>query len=204
MVKIGTVDLEILFLGISHNGRFNENDIEDSNLKRLGVGKILDTLAILKDKKLINLNKDGTFEVTQLAKSQLWDKKIPLWTRILRLLEIQSESLHKIAEILQESTDDIEKELENLRKNQFVLMSPIRKEGKVIKSFEILPEGKTYLEKIEAEGIPKEILGAPPAEIEILDLLDKIITEINNSEMPQKSQESIISKINQIRNKLNV
>ena len=204
MVKLGTIDLEILFLGITNDGKFNENDIEDSNLKRLGVGKILDTLASLKDRNLINLNSDGTFEVTDLAKSHLWDKKIPLWTRILRLLEVQAESIKKISEILYESSSEIEKELENLRKSQLVLMSPIRKEGNIIKSFEILQEGKEYLEKIETEGIPDEILGTPPAEIEILELLDDITTEINSSELSKESQDKIISKINQIRNKLNV
>ena len=204
LVKIGTIDLEILYLGISHNGRFNENDIEDSDLKRLGVGKILDTLASLKEKNLINLNTDGSFQVTDLARSHLWDKKIPLWTRILRLLDVQSESVTKISEMLRESYTKVENELENLRKSQLVLMSPIRKEGNVIKSFEILQEGKEYLEKIKTNGIPEKILGSPPAEIEILELLDDIIKEVNNSDMPKESQDKIISKINQIRNKLNV
>lgn len=204
MVKLGTIDLEILFLGITNDDKFNENDIEESELKRLGVGKILDTLAILKDKNLIDLNKDGTFQVTELAKMQLWSQKIPLWMRILRLLEIKSQTINEISKILRESNSDIEEQLENLRKNQLVLMSPIRKEGKLEKSFEILQEGKDYLEKIEAEGIPEKIHGAKPTETEILRLLDQITNEINQSSLSQDEQKSIVSKLDKIKDRLNI
>ena len=42
MRKLGTIDLEILELAINENGKFDENNLENSKLKRLGVGKILD------------------------------------------------------------------------------------------------------------------------------------------------------------------
>ncbi len=58
MRKLGTVDLEILSLAIKGKGTFNENNLENSNLKRYGVGKILDALASLKDRKFISLNSD--------------------------------------------------------------------------------------------------------------------------------------------------
>ncbi|NIP62224.1 MAG: hypothetical protein GWN01_12255 [Nitrosopumilaceae archaeon] len=204
MVKLGTIDLEILFLGITNDGKFNENDIEESELKRLGVGKILDTLATLKDKNLIDLNKDGTFQVTELAKLQLWSQKIPLWVRILRLLEIKAHPINEISKILRESISDIEEHLEDLRKNQLVLMSPIRKEGKLEKSFEILQEGKEYLEKIESEGIPEKIHGSKPTETEILGLLQQITQEINQSSLSQEQQESIVSKLDKIKDRLDV
>ena len=51
MRKLGTVDLEILNLAIKENGTFNENNLENSELKKLGVGRILDALASLKDRK---------------------------------------------------------------------------------------------------------------------------------------------------------
>ena len=40
MRKLGTIDLEMLNLAIRENGTFNENNLEDSELKRHGVGKI--------------------------------------------------------------------------------------------------------------------------------------------------------------------
>ena len=42
MTKLGVVDLEILYLGIKNGENFNERDIENSELKRLEVGRILD------------------------------------------------------------------------------------------------------------------------------------------------------------------
>jgi hypothetical protein len=80
MRKLGTIDLEILHLA----GTFNENDLENSELKRLGVGKILDSLATLKDRKMISLNSNGSFSITELAREILWSKSIPKWARILR------------------------------------------------------------------------------------------------------------------------
>jgi len=56
MRKLGTIDLEILQLAMKENGTFNETNLENSELKRLGVGKLLDSLASLKDRKLISLN----------------------------------------------------------------------------------------------------------------------------------------------------
>lgn len=204
MVKISAVELEILFLGINNDGKFNENDIEESELQRFGVGKILDTLADLKDKKLISLNENGTFEVTELAKLHLWNKKIPLWTRILRLLEIRPNNVSEISKVLKVPNFDVERDLESLRKNQMVLMSPIRKENRVIKSFEILQEGREYLQKIESQEIPEKISGTPPTEVEILGLIDQITNEINQSELQKESKEKIISKLHKIKDRLNI
>ena len=71
MRKLGTIDLEILDLAIEENGTFNENNLENSELKRLGVGKILDSLASLKERKFLSLNKDGSFSITGVAREIL-------------------------------------------------------------------------------------------------------------------------------------
>ena len=49
MRKLGTIDFEVLQLAMNENGTFDETHLENSKLKRHGVGKILDTLASLKD-----------------------------------------------------------------------------------------------------------------------------------------------------------
>ena len=152
MRKIGTIELEILDLAIKEKGTFNETNLENSNLKRLGVGKILDTLAALKDRKMIVLNDNGSFSITDLAKEILWNSKIPLWARILRLLQIKSCSMKEISDILEESEDEINQEMEKLRKSQFVLMSPQRVNEIIIKIFEILPEGIEEIDKTETKG----------------------------------------------------
>ena len=201
MTRLGLIDLEILFLGIKKDGNFDERDIESSNLKRLGVGRILDSLASLKDRKLINLNSDGSFSITDLARHVLWDGKIPLGVRILRILEIKSFSTQEISEFLRESEQEVFTEMENLRKNQLILMSPQRIESKIIKIYEILPEGSERLKNIEREGFKQETI-TPKPEIEVLSLINQILKEINESDIITERKENIISKLSLIKEKL--
>jgi predicted transcriptional regulator len=139
MIKLGLIDLEILFLGIKNNGVFNEKDIENSELKRLGVGRVLDALASLKERKLLTLNNDGTFAITDLAKYTVWSKEIPIEVKILRLLEIKSFDIESISNFLRKPENELIEEIEKLRKKQLILMSPLRQESKLIKMYEILP-----------------------------------------------------------------
>ena len=193
MTKLGFVDLEILWLGIKSNGNFNENDIEESNLKRLGVGRILDSLASLKDRKLVDLNKDGSFSITDLARHTLWDQKIPLWVRILRLLEIKSFVIEEIASFLKCQEQEILKEVEGLRKNQFVLMAPQRIDEKIVKSFEILPEGIEKLRVVEKDGLEIETKTNP--KVDIISTINLVIKDINDSDIASDKKESMTSKL---------
>lgn len=204
MRKLGTIDLEILHLAINENGTFNENNLENSKLKRLGVGKILDSLASLKDRKMLSLNNDGSFSITELAREILWSQKIPVWAKILRLLQIKSCSMDQIENILKISRDELDIEIEKLRKNQFVLMSPQRIEDKLVKVFEILPEGITEIDKTETEGFDKIKFSESKPEIEILSLVDEIIKEIQESQMEQTNKDSIISKLSRLKGKLEI
>ena len=110
MRKLGTIDLEMLNLAIKEKGTFNENNLENSELKRHGVGKILDTLASLKDRKYISLNDDGSFSITELSREILWNSNIPTWARILRLLQIKSCELNEIIEILEINQNEVIKD----------------------------------------------------------------------------------------------
>ncbi|MBI2127772.1 MAG: hypothetical protein HYU00_01745 [Nitrosarchaeum sp.] len=203
MTKLGLIDLQILHLGIKGNGNFNEKDIENSELKRLGVGRILDALASLKDRRLINLNSDGSFFITDLAKHTLWDEQIPTWVKILRLLEIKSCSSEAISDFLKKPEIKLIDEIEKLRKNQLILMSPLRQESKIIKMYEILPEGIEKIKKIEETGFQNDILEEKKPRIEIFELIDQIRKEI--SEEPEfKNKKSIILKLDQIKEKLKI
>ena len=202
MTKLGLVDLEILFLGIKGNGNFNENDIENSELKRLGVGRILDSLASLKDRKMIELNKDGTFKITDLARHTLWNEKIPLGVRIMKILEIKSFTNEEISKYLQKSEKEIYDEIENLRKSNLVLMSPQRIDSKIIRVFEILPDGIEKLKKIEVEGYGNEKIIENNPTIDIMSGLSQLIKEINDLEIMNEEKEKIISKINKIKEKM--
>ena len=205
MSRLGFIDLEILFLGIKGNGNFNEQDIENSNLKRLGVGRILDSLASLKERKLIDLNQDGTFSITDLSRHVLWDEKMLLWIRILRLLEIKSFSIEEISNFLKKTSIEVFEEIEKLRKNQLVLMSPQRIEEKIIKIYEILPEGKEKLKDIEVEGFEKHNISKnPQPQIEIVAIVNQVIKEINDLEIELKRKEEITTKLSTIKEKLKI
>ena len=204
MRKLGTIDLEILHLAINENGTFNETNLENSELKRLGVGKLLDSLATLKDRKMISLNNNGSFSITELAKEILWSGNIPTWAKILRLLQIKSCNIGQIENILKISRNEIVDSIENLRKNQFVLMSPQRIEDKVIKVYEILPEGIVEIDKTETEGFDSTKFGEVKQEIEILSVIELIIKEIQDTQLEQIKKDSIIEKITTLKEKLEI
>lgn len=204
MRKLGTIDLEILDLAIKENGTFNENNLENSELKRLGVGKILDSLASLKDRKFLSLNKDGSFSITDIAKEILWSENIPTWAKILRLLQIKSSSIEQISNILRITENQYFDELEKLRKNGFVLMSPQRIDEKIIKIYEIQPEGIEKIDKTDKEGFKNISFDESKPEIEILSKIDEIILEIKDSEIEQSKKDSVIEKLTQLKNKLEI
>jgi len=204
MRKLGTVDLEILSLAIKGKGTFNENNLENSDLKRYGVGKILDALASLKDRKFISLNSDGSFTITELAREILWSSNIPIWGRILRLLQIKSCNLNQIIEILAIDEDKIIHEIEQLRKNQLVLMSPQRQGDKLIKIYEILPEGIHKIDKTETEGFDQINFGESRLNGEILEIIDKIKEEIQITSIPESEKNNIIVKLNNLKNRLEI
>jgi len=204
MRKLGTIDLEILHLAINENGTFNENNLENSELKRLGVGKILDSLATLKDRKMLSLNKDGSFSITDLAKEILWSETIPVWARILRLLQIKSCSMEQILDILKISKNELETDLEKLRKSQFVLMSPQRLEDRLVKIYEILPEGIEEIDKTETDGFNNTKFGELKPEIEILSIIDEIQKEVQDTQLEQTKKDSISEKLSKLKDRLEI
>jgi len=203
MIKLSVNDLEMLYLGIKGNNDFNEIDIEKSDLKKLGTGKIFDLLASLKERKLIDLNKDGSFCVTDLAKETLWTEKIPIGLKILRFLEIKSGNIDEISRILKITEDELNNEIEKLRKMELILMLPIRKESKIIKTYEILQEGIEKIKNAEENGFQFELENVNGSKIEIQKLLDRVIKEISEKYDKEKNQD-IILKLQQIKEKINL
>ncbi len=204
MRKLGTIDLEVLDLAIKKNGTFNENNLENSELKRFGVGKILDNLASLKDRKLISLNSDGSFSITDLAREILWRNNVPTWAKILRLLQIKSCTMKQIVDILRISEDKLIEDVEKLRKNQFVLMSPQRQEDKLVKVYEILPEGVEKIDRTEVDGFGSTNFDKSKPAVEILSLVDEIVKEIHDSQMDQLKKDSISEKLSKLKDRLEI
>jgi len=204
MRKLGTVDLQILDLAIKENGIFNENNLENSELKRLGVGRILDALASLKDRKMISLNSDGSFSMTDLAREILWSNNVPTWAKILRLLQIKSCSMKQMVDILRTSEDRLIEDVEKLRKSHFVLMSPQRQEDRLVKVYEILPEGIEEIDKTEIEGFDNTNFEEFKPGVEILSIIDEIVNEIQDFQMDQSKKDSIIGKLSKLKDKLKI
>lgn len=204
MRKLGTIDLGILHLAIKENGTFNENSLENSELKTLGVGRILDALASLKDRKMISLNQDGSFSITELAKRILWSDNVPTWAKILRLLQIKSCNIKQIADILRTSENKLTDDMERLRKNQFILMSPQRQEDKLVKVFEILPEGIEEIDKTETDGFENINFDKSKPKMEITGLIEEILKEIQYLQMDQSKKDNIIEKISRLKDKLEI
>lgn len=204
MRKLGTLDLEVLDLAMQENGTFDENSLEKSELKRFGVGKILDALASLKDRKLISLNTDGSFSITDVAKEILWSSKVPVWAKILRLLQIKSCNMKQIVDILRISEDELIQDLEKLRKSQFVLMSPQRQEDKLVKIYEILPEGIEEIDKTETDGFENTNFGQIKSEVEVLSIIDDVIKDIQDSQIEQAKKDNIAKKLSSLKDKLEI
>ena len=204
MRKLGTIDLEILHLAMTENGTFDETNLENSELKRLGVGKILDSLASLKDRKFISLNKDGSFSITELAREILWNEEVPIWAKILRLLQIKSCNMKQITDILRMSEKEVLEDLEKLRKNQFILMSPQRQEDKIVRIYEIMAEGIAEIDRTENIGFKSTTFSDPPPDTEIISLIDEIFKIVQDSHLKQSEKNSITGNLSTLKSKLGI
>ena len=112
--------------------------------------------------------------------------------------------MKQISDILKISKMETSEEIEKLRKSQFVLMSPQRQEEKLVKIFEILPEGVEEIDKTETEGFDKIKFGEIKPEMEILSMVDEIIKEIQNTQLEQPKKDTIIKKLSELKNKLEI
>jgi hypothetical protein len=152
---------------------------------------------------MISQNKDGSFSITNLAKEILWSQNVPTWAKILRLLQIKSCTLNQIIRILKISEDKLINELEGLRKNQFVLMSPQRKEEKIIKVYEILPEGIEKIDNTETKGF-SSISSKETSKGGIFSIIDEIKKDIQESQIDEIKKDSIIKKLSKLKDKLEI
>ena len=201
MIKLSLLDLGILRLGINEKGKFDENDIAKSELNKLGVGRILDQLASLKERNLITMNKEGSFSISEDVKKVLWDENTPIEIRILRILEISPQTLQKIASLLLIQEDRIHQAIEELQKNHLVLMSTVKKEERILKMYEILSEGVEYLSRVNL-GITQSISELNP-QLKNLDILQDTIEEISKlKNISEEEKNKIIKNLERVKKNL--
>ena len=139
-----------------------------------------------------------------MARHILWDNQIPMWIKILRILEIKSQSLEKISSFLLLPQDQIQNEIEDLRKRQLVLMSPFRNETGLVKMYEILPEGIEQIKKARSEGVQNKPEIKKP-QMEIWSIIEETIEDVKDLQgISDKKKNDIISNLLKIKDKLEV
>jgi len=99
-----------------------------------------------------------------------WNIESPLWMNLLKLLRIKSLSDAECAMYLEEPIPAVQQALEMIREKGYVMMSSLRKEKRLLKMFEILPEG---IEQLKTAG---------KYNLLIAKLGDKLVVELENGE----------------------
>ncbi len=189
-MKIDQIDLAFLHLAVSHNNRFNEQDLAGSDLVYLGVGRTLDKLAHLKENNLIQLDGES-FRITDAAKKIFWDKDTPLQTRILRLLQVKSFEEPDIVKYLLEEPQSIQEKIDESRKHGLLIFTTIKKDEKITKICEITHEGNEFLQVQSLD--PKS---------QLQKMLQDISTKIQNSKLDNTKIKEILEKIQKISTEL--
>ena len=123
---------------------------------------------------------------------------------LIKKWHIKSCNIRQIENILKISRNEIVEEIENLRKSQLVLMSPQRIEDKVIRVYEILPEGILRIDRTETEGFDNAEFGEVKQDVEILSVIELIKKEIQDTQLEQPKKDSIIQKLSMLKEKLEI
>ena len=120
------------------------------------------------------------------------------------MLKIKSQNIETISSFLRVPQDNIVKEIEDLRKRHLVLMSPLRKERRLEKFYEILPEGIELINKVQSEGFQTRS-GIKQPQVEIFTIIEQTIEEVKNlEEIPNNTKEIIVSNLLKIKEKLEI
>jgi len=195
------VDLQILHLAIIGNGKFNETDIAKSELNKLGVGRILDQLASLKERNLIDMNKEGSFLITEDGRKILWGKQTPLQIKILRILNVVPQMVQNLGMLLTYPESQIQNTVEDLQKNHLIVMSTVKNDLGIVKMYEILPEGIEYLENVDKGTI--QDISELNQHMEDIEILQNTIKEIKNlNTLTENIKTKIISNLSQVKKNL--
>ena len=112
--------------------------------------------------------------------------------------------MKQITDILRASKDKIIEDIERLRKNQLVLMSPQRQKEKLVKIYEILPEGIEEIDKTETNGFNNINFGESKSDVEIYTIIDEVVKEIQDSQIEQFKKNSITKKLSKLKDKLEI
>jgi len=146
------MDLEILYQTKKSKNGINPEDVSQQDVFTPSIWELVDKFASLQEKNLLTKNKEGLFELTKKGVNTFWYIESPLWMNLLKLLRVRPFSDTQCAMYLGESIPAVQQALDMIRKKGYVLMSQLRKDEKLLKMYEILPDGIEQLSKSKKAG----------------------------------------------------
>jgi len=164
------IDLEILYQAKKSKNGISPENISQPDVFTPGIWELADKFATLQERNLLSKNEEGIFQITKAGMNTFWDIESPLWMNLLKLLRLKPLSDAECAMYLEEPIPAVQQALEMIREKGYVMMSSLRKEKKLLKMFEILPEG---IEQLKNAG---------KYNLLIAKLGDKLVVELENGE----------------------
>ncbi len=164
------IDLQILYQAKKSKNGISPENISQPDVFTPGIWELADKFATLQERNLLSKNEEGIFQITKAGMNTFWNIESPLWMNLLKLLRIKPLSDAECAMYLEEPTPAVQQALEMIREKGYVMMSSLRKEKKLLKMFEILPEG---IEQLKTAG---------KYDLLIAKLGDKLVVELENGE----------------------
>jgi hypothetical protein len=164
------IDLQILYQAKKSKNGISPENISQPDVFTPGIWELADKFATLQERNLLSKNEEGIFQITKAGMNTFWNIESPLWMNLLKLLRIKSLSDAECAMYLEEPIPAVQQALEMIREKGYVMMSSLRKEKKLLKMFEILPEG---VEQLKTAG---------KFNLLIAKLGDKLVVELENGE----------------------
>ena len=146
------MDLEILYQAKKSKNGINPEDVSQQDVFTPSIWELVDKLAALQEKNLLTKHKEGLFELTKKGMNTFWYIESPLWMNLLKLLRVRPFSDTQCALYLGEPIPAVQQALDMIRKKGYVLMSQLRKDEKLLKMYEILPDGIEQLSKSKKAG----------------------------------------------------
>jgi len=164
------IDLEILYRAKKSKNGISPENISQPDVFTPGIWELADKFATLQEKKLLSKSDEGLFKITKAGINTFWHTESPLWMNLLKLLRIKPLSDKECAIYLEEPIPAVQQALEMIREKGYVMMTPLRKDQKLLKMFEILPKGVEQLKTAGRYNLLTIKLG------------DKLVVELENGE----------------------
>jgi len=164
------IDLEILYQAKKSKNGISPEMIIKPDVFTPDIWELADKFTTLQEKNLLSKNQEGLFKITKAGINTFWYIESPLWQNLLKLLRIKPLSDAECAMYLEEPIPAVQQALEMIREKGYVMMTPLRKDTKLLKIFEILPEGVGQLKTAGRHNLLTIKLG------------DKLVIELENGE----------------------